>query len=115
MDGGDCPVAIDQERPQAGQIKRPLQYRSGIRLFGQQPVMRSADFLHELAVRTGGERLSSDLGNLRKTFRRIVDDFRSRYVLAYTPRGVAAGGWHPIDVQVKGKRYKITARRGYER
>jgi VWFA-related protein len=108
-------VAIDPEKPQAGQIKRPLQYRSGIRLFGQQPVMRSQDFLHELAVRTGGERLSSNLGGLRKTFRRVVDDFRSRYVLAYTPRGVAPGGWHPIDVQVRGKRYKITARRGYER
>jgi VWFA-related protein len=110
-------VAIDQERPngRAPETRRALQYRSGIRLTRKQPIIRSGDFLHELAVRTGGESLSTDLGNLQKTFRRIVDDFRSRYVLAYTPRGVSETGWHPIEVQVKGKRYKITARRGYER
>jgi VWFA-related protein len=105
-------VAIDQTKPDP---RRPLQYRSGIRLSRRQPVMRSDDFLHELAVRTGGDSLSTDLGNLQKTFRRVVEDFRSRYVLAYTPRGVADDGWHPIDVRVKDKRYKVTARRGYAR
>lgn len=105
-------VAIDQAKPQA---RRPLQSRSGIRLSSKQPIMRSDDFLHELAVRTGGESLSTDLGNLNKTFRHIVDDFRSRYVLAYTPRGVPETGWHPIEVRLVSKGYKVTARRGYER
>ena len=77
-------VAIDRQLPngRVPETRRSLQYRSGIRLAQKQPVMRSEDFLHELAVRTGGESLSTDLGNLQKTFRRIVDDFRSRYVLA---------------------------------
>jgi VWFA-related protein len=105
-------VGIDPEKETP---RRPLQFRSGIRLTPHQPIMRSQDFMHELAYRTGGEYLATDLGSLQKTFRRIVDDFRSRYVLAYTPHGVPDTGWHPIDVRVKGKRYKITARRGYQR
>jgi VWFA-related protein len=105
-------VAIDQERPTN---RRPLQYRSGIRLSRRQPVMRGQDFLRDLASRTGGDHLSADFGNLEKTFRKIVSDFRSRYVLTYTPHGVPASGWHPIEVRVKGKGYKISARRGYQR
>jgi hypothetical protein len=77
--------------------------------------MQTEDFLQTLAARTGGERLSISLGSLQKTFRKIVDDFRRRYVLAYTPRGVDARGWHPIDVRVKGQSYRVTARRGYQR
>ena len=75
----------------------------------------SDDFLEQLASRTGGERLSTGLGGLQKTFRRVVNNFRSRYVLTYAPSGVPEGGWHSIDVRVKDQKYKVTARRGYER
>ena len=51
----------------------------------------------------------------QKTFRRVVSDFRSRYVLTYAPSGVPDGGWHSIEVRVKGQKYKVAARRGYER
>jgi VWFA-related protein len=105
-------VAIDQQQPQ---VKQALQYRSGVRLASRQPVIRSWNFLKELATRSGGESLSTDFGSLQKTFRQIVDDFRNRYVLAYTPRGVPETGWHPLEVRVKEKGYKITARRGYQR
>ena len=105
-------VGIDREPTK---LEHPLGFRSGIRLSWKQPVMRSGDFLPELAQRTGGEYLSTSIGALQKTFRRIVDVFRTRYVLTYTPRGVANDGWHPIDVRLKGKRYKITARHGYQR
>ena len=74
----------------------------------------SDDFLEQLASRTGGERLTTGVGGLQKTFRRVVDNFRSRYVLTYAPSGVPNGGWHSIDVRVKGRKYKIAARRGYE-
>jgi len=105
-------VATEAKRmPPVGALYR----RSGIRLALRQPVVSSIDFLQELAVRTGGEHLTTSAGGLRRTFERIVTDFRSRYVLAYTPRGVAASGWHPIDVRVKGRSVKVTARRGYER
>jgi hypothetical protein len=34
-------------------------------------------------------------------------------VLSYTPTGVSATGWHRLGVKLKGKRGKVTARRGY--
>lgn len=92
-----------------------LQRHSGIRLAPRQPVVSSVSFFEELTARTGGEHLSSGMIGLRDTFRRIVIDFRSRYVLAYTPRNVAPAGWHPIEVKVKGRRATVRARRGYER
>jgi VWFA-related protein len=105
-------VAVDAPREER---RRALNFRSGVRLDAKQPVVHSTDFLEQLAARTAGERLSSSLGGLQKTFRRVVDNFRSRYVLAYAPSGVPDGGWHSIDVRVKGRTYKVTARRGYER
>jgi hypothetical protein len=45
----------------------------------------------------------------------IVTEFRTRYLITYTPRGVDRGGWHPIEVKLKNKPGKITARRGYLR
>jgi Ca-activated chloride channel family protein len=105
-------VAID--KPREGD-RRALKFRSGVRLDAKQAVTRSDDFLEQLASRTGGERLTTGVGGLQKTFRRVVDNFRSRYVLSYAPSGVPNGGWHSIDVQVKGRKYKIAARRGYER
>jgi Ca-activated chloride channel homolog len=105
-------VAIDKPREET---RRALKFRSGVRLDSKQPVMHSDDFLEQLASRTGGERLSTSVSGLQKTFRRVVNDFRSRYVLTYAPNGVPDRGWHSIDVRVKGQKYKVTARRGYER
>jgi hypothetical protein len=34
-------------------------------------------------------------------------------VYACTPTGIAATGWHRLDVTLKGKKEKVTARRGY--
>ncbi len=73
-------------------------------------------FLTGLAEETGGRYVDAqDSKQLRDTFVRIVREFRSRYLLMYTPRGVDSGGWHPIEVKLKGKRGKVTARRGYLR
>jgi Ca-activated chloride channel family protein len=105
-------VAIDKARLKG---RRALNFRSGVRLDSKQPVMRSDDFLEQLASRTGGVQLSTSLEGLQKTFRRVVNNFRSRYVLTYAPGGVPDGGWHSIDVRVRGRNYKVTARRGYQR
>jgi hypothetical protein len=44
-----------------------------------------------------------------------VRDFRTSYVLHYTPRGVPLPGWHDLRVQVKrGGSFTIRARKGYE-
>jgi tetratricopeptide (TPR) repeat protein len=52
--------------------------------------------------------------SLTNTFRRTFEDFRTSYMLRYSPRGVVRGGWHSINVTVSGPRnYTVRARRGY--
>ena len=73
-------------------------------------------FVERLAAESGGSVLSAEgSGELRSTFERIVAEFRSRYVLTYTPRGVETSGWHPLRVSLKGRSGRVTARRGYLR
>jgi hypothetical protein len=47
------------------------------------------------------------------TFARILDEFRQRYVIGYSPRGVARAGFHRLQVRVKGRRADVRARAGY--
>jgi VWFA-related protein len=73
-------------------------------------------FVERLAAESGGSVLSAEgSGGLRDTFEKIVAEFRSRYVLTYTPRRVEASGWHPLQVTIKGRSGRVTARRGYLR
>jgi hypothetical protein len=48
-------------------------------------------------------------------FDEILQEFRTRYLITYSPRGADTPGWHAIDVKVKGRRVQVRARRGYER
>lgn len=70
--------------------------------------------LEDLASVTGGEMVrvtsSRDLGGM---FRKILDDFRTRYVLSYTPSGVASGGFHRLEVRVKRRGVTVRSRPGY--
>jgi len=51
---------------------------------------------------------------LVRTFTEIIDRYRSRYVLSYTPTGVGRDdGWHKIEVTLKGQRATVQAREGY--
>jgi Ca-activated chloride channel homolog len=71
-------------------------------------------FLRELVNLTGGSLLevesTRDLGN---TFAAILDEFRQRYLLSYSPTEVAADGWHRIDVTVRRPGLLVKARTGY--
>ena len=72
--------------------------------------------LRQLAVETGGGVFPIGTANpdLTTAFRRAVDQFRSSYVLHFTPTGVERTGFHTLKVAVKGKpKVTITARRGY--
>ena len=51
--------------------------------------------------------------NLSSKFRRMVQEFRSSYVLYFTPRGVDRAGAHTLDVRVKRPGAEVRARRGY--
>ena len=70
--------------------------------------------LSALAAETGGSVLpvggSTDLS---EAFRRVLNDFRSAYVLYYNARGVDRDGYHAIDVKVKREGATVQARRGY--
>jgi Ca-activated chloride channel family protein len=71
-------------------------------------------FLDELTRLTGGSLIEVDArADLGPTFLRILDEFRQRYLLSYSPNGVARGGWHDITVRLPGRDASIQARPGY--
>lgn len=73
-----------------------------------------SSFLGSLADQTGGRRFEIDsMRDLSAAFADVLEEFRTRYVIGYTPRGVADGGWHPITVRVKGRQVTVRARPGY--
>jgi hypothetical protein len=93
-------------RDEAPQLLRGLAPWAG------QPDRRS---LRDAAERTGGELFEHRPDDaLPALFRRIIDGFRTKYLLRYTPAGVAPGGWHEIVVRVKGRSYTVRARKGYQ-
>jgi hypothetical protein len=76
---------------------------------GQAP-----EFLRDLSELTGGKlfeiRSTATLGD---TFVKLLEEFRHRYLVSYTPRGVAKDGWHRLDVGVKGRKATVKTRHGY--
>jgi VWFA-related protein len=71
-------------------------------------------FLTRLGSATGGRVLRiPSLDRLADAFASVLDEFRTRYVLAYSPTGVPSAGWHKIDVRVRGRQVSVDARRGY--
>ena len=76
--------------------------------------VKRSEFLKDVSDVTGGRGVEIEsTTDLPKTFMSILDEFRQRYVLSFTPRGVQRSGWHRLEVRVKGRRPTITARQGY--
>ena len=73
------------------------------------------DYVGQSAARTGGESHRSRFGDSAvRTFARLLDEFRQSYVLRYSPRGVAATGWHAVVVTGPAQpALAIKARSGY--
>jgi VWFA-related protein len=70
--------------------------------------------LATVARDTGGDVVPIDFNtSLGTVFRKILDDFRSSYVLFYSPSGVDRSGFHTITVEVARPGAVVTARRGY--
>jgi Ca-activated chloride channel homolog len=73
------------------------------------------DFIEELASLTGGRLYEVDRdAELTTTFKEILDEFRFRYLLTYTPRDVPKGGWHKLEVKVNRPGARVRARPGYQ-
>jgi VWFA-related protein len=72
------------------------------------------ELMADLASLTGGRLHQIEkTQNLGETFLGILDEFRLRYLVSYTPTGVAREGWHRLEVRVKGRRATVRARPGY--
>ena len=52
--------------------------------------------------------------DLSAAFLKILDEFRQRYLISYSPTGVSKNGWHRLDVRVKGRRVTVKSRAGYQ-
>ena len=89
--------------------------RADVVVYGVSVVSRlKPEFLREITSLTGGRLYEIEkTANLAATFLGILDEFRHRYLLSYTPKGVAKDGWHKLDVKVKNRRASIKARPGY--
>jgi len=75
----------------------------------------SPEFLKDLGELTGGAVLEIEsTKDLSQTFLKILDEFRQRYLVSFTPRGVSPTGWHRLDVRVIGRRATVSARSGYQ-
>lgn len=89
-------------------LQRPWQHEA--------PLTFGRSFLLDLAEESGGQFIGAENSqDLTRVFVEVMSEFRSRYLLTFTPRGVDAGGWHPIEVRLKGRTGTVTARRGYLR
>ncbi len=74
----------------------------------------ASPFLRDLSAFTGGSLIQiGSSGDLRSTFLRILDEFRHRYLVSYSPRGVTTNGWHRLEVRVRNRRAIVKARPGY--
>jgi VWFA-related protein len=70
--------------------------------------------LDDLTNVTGGDMLRvTSSADLRGAFQKILQEFRSRYVLAFTPAGVTVGGFHRLEVKVRRSGADVKARPGY--
>ena len=96
-------------------------------LLGSDPATRPASLLRtsraSLTVDAFADRVAGETGgvvavlepgeNLSGRFRRMLQQFRSSYVLYFTPTGVERAGAHTLEVRVKRPGVDVRARRGY--
>jgi Ca-activated chloride channel homolog len=111
-------VLLKPGENQTRDARQPLPIRpSALRsLFFEEPQLFRQEFLGALADETGGELIVANAaGDLRATFLKIVAEFKTRYVLSYSPKNVPPSWWYPLDVKLKDKKGDIRARRGYLR
>ena len=73
-----------------------------------------ADFLRDVVTQTGGRLIELEsTRDLSAAFLSVLDEFRQRYLISYSPTGVSKDGWHAVQVRVKGRNPSIKARPGY--
>lgn len=76
---------------------------------------RAALPLEPLSEVSGGRtyRISPNTA-ITEVLGRAISEFRTRYLLRYTPTGIPREGWHEVEVRVTSGDYDVRHRRGYE-
>jgi VWFA-related protein len=75
---------------------------------------RDPAFLRDVTSLTGGRLFEVEKTvTLGAIFVGVLEEFRRRYLVSFTPRGVEKDGWHRLEVRVKGRRATVKARPGY--
>lgn len=75
---------------------------------------RRASFPRDMSEVTGGRLFAIEsTKDLSATFSKILEEFRMRYLVSYSPQGVSPGGWHRLEVRVKNRSVSVKARPGY--
>jgi Ca-activated chloride channel family protein len=90
--------------------------RTDVVVFGVSAGKLRAPFLKDIADMTGGDVVEvQSTRELRNTLVRILNEYRQRYLIAYSPSGVPTSGWHTVKVSVARSGATIKARQGYQR
>lgn len=89
--------------------------KTGVVLYGVSAgAIGRIPYLADLSASTGGRLIEmATTRNLQAVFLQVLDEFRHRYVLAYSPSGVAPTGWHTLQVKVKRGNVAVKSRPGY--
>ena len=89
--------------------------RSDIVVYGVVVQSRNKpEFVRELTSATGGRLYEVErTAALDKVFVQVLEEFRQRYLVSYTPRGVEPTAWHRLTVSIKGRKASVRARPGY--
>jgi Ca-activated chloride channel family protein len=75
---------------------------------------RRSEFLRDLSSGSGGRLFEVEsTRNLEAAFVAILEEFRRRYLVTYSPRDVARDGWHKLEVRVPRRGVTVKARPGY--
>jgi len=93
--------------------------RSSLVVYGVTAEGRARDarpWLNSITAATGG-RVTDAAGSedIGRVFVDLLNEYRSRYLLAFTPSGQGGQGWHTLRVRTQGSAAaaKVVARKGY--
>src|SRR6185437_9642470 len=75
---------------------------------------RRWEALKDVTDSTGGHTIEIESSrDLEAQFHKILDNFRSRYILTFVPTGVAESGFHRLKIHIKQNNVTVKSRPGY--
>lgn len=91
--------------------------RSDVVVYGvSTDTVEKASVLRDVTAATGGSLLTvQSTRDLDAVFLQILDEYRHRYLVSYSPTGVDQRGWHRLEVRVSRPAATVKARPGYQK